>query len=86
MKKVNIKSKNKFGKWLKRYCNKHKIDVTSLSRRLGIDRRYVTHWIQGTSHPRTVNTIFLIEALSQITGEEPEKIYLALREHIMGDY
>lgn len=83
---VNIKTKNKFGRWLKQYLNKRDIDVTTLSKRLGIGRRHITHWIQGTSHPRLVNAVFMILALSKITGDTPEEIFRGLIEEIVKDY
>tara|TARA_Y100000361_G_C11072122_1_gene296260 strand:+ start:223 stop:483 length:261 start_codon:yes stop_codon:yes gene_type:complete len=83
---VNIKTKNKFGKWLKRYLNKRKIDVTTLAKKMGIGRRHITHWIQGTSHPRLVNAVFLIIALSKLTGDTPEDIFRELLEEIVKDY
>ena len=83
---VNIKTKNKFGKWLKRYLNKRKIDVTTLAKKMGIGRRHITHWIQGTSHPRTINTFFLIDALSKLSGIEPNEIYAEAAKQITKDY
>ena len=86
MNSVNIKTNNQFGKWLKQYLNKRKIDVTTLAKKLGIGRRHITHWIQGTSHPRFVNAVFLIDALSKLTGDTPEDIYYELRIEIVKDY
>lgn len=86
MKPVNIKSSNKFGKWLKQFCNKHNIDAKTLAKTFGIDRRHITHWIQGTSHPRTINTFFLFDALSKLSGIEPKEIYAEAAKQITKDY
>ena len=86
MPSVNINTNNTFGEWLKVYCNTHNIDVTTLAKRLGIGRRHVTHWIQGTSHPRLLNGVFLIEALSSLTKEDEAKIYMSMSRHIKKDY
>ena len=86
MPSVNINTNNTFGEWLKDYCNAHNIDVTTLAKRLGIGRRHVTHWIQGTSHPRLLNGVFLIEALSSLTKEDEAKIYMSMSRHIKKDY
>ena len=83
---INIKTSNAFGAWLKGYCNRHKIRVCDLSRVLGVGRRHITHWIQGTSHPRLVNGVFLIDALSKITGEDGVSIYVDMRDHVKKDF
>jgi len=53
---------------------------------LGVGRRHITHWIQGTSHPRLVNGVFLIDALSKITGEDGVSIYVDMRGHVKKDF
>ena len=83
---IEIETTNQFGEWLKRYCNDHEIDVKTLSFTLGVGRRHVTHWIQGTSHPRLVNTVFLIEALHRLPREPTGNIYNKMKNHIMKDY
>ena len=84
--KINTKTKNHFGEWLKKYMNSREIDVSKLSKTLGIGRRYITHWLQGTSHPRLINAVFLIEALSKITKEHTSSIYEDMRSHIAKDF
>lgn len=63
-----ISTSNEFGKWLQELLTDHDISVRMLARTIGIDKRYVTHWIQGSAHPRLSNTVFLVLALERLTG------------------
>jgi transcriptional regulator with XRE-family HTH domain len=65
---TRIRTTNTFGAWLQKTMTKHNISVYILAKTIGIDKRYITHWIQGTAHPRLQNTVFLVISLERLTN------------------
>tara|TARA_R100001510_G_C7648762_1_gene206121 strand:+ start:338 stop:601 length:264 start_codon:yes stop_codon:yes gene_type:complete len=83
---MKIKTSNKFGSWLKDFCNEHNISAADLARSVGVHRRLVTRWIRGTGHPRFVNGLFVVEALSKMTGQDELEIYVDMRRQVRLDF
>lgn len=82
---TKIKTTNSFGKWLQQTMTEHGVSVHKLAKTIGIDKRYVTHWIQGTAHPRLQNTCFLVLSLERLTGVSRLELFRQICQAILED-
>jgi transcriptional regulator with XRE-family HTH domain len=82
---TRIKTNNEFGTWLQKVMTTNDVSVHKLARTIGIDKRYITHWIQGTAHPRLSNTVFLLLSLERLTGINKLELFNDLCEAILKD-
>jgi len=80
-----IRTTNNFGSWLQSTMVQHGITVNRLATTIGIDKRYCTHWIQGTAHPRLQNTVFLVISLEKLTGIDRIELFEQLCKAVLSD-
>ena len=74
-----------FARWLLGIMKRNDITVEALADRSGVSRKDVRNWIRGNSIPKTAYFVFLLRALSQLTGCEEEILYISASASILRD-
>lgn len=63
----------------------NKISSKQLADTIGVHERLIRTWKSGDSEPRFINGIYLIMALSKLTGQNQDIIYKEISSCILKD-
>lgn len=64
-----------FSDWLITIMTENEISVEQLSKSSGVSKKDIRNWRRGLCVPKTLYFIFLLKALSKLTGCEEEILY-----------
>ncbi len=83
--RISVIASGNFGVWLLGTLNNYDLSVRDVADKTGVSPKEVRNWIKGHALPKTAYFIFLLRAMTQLTGVSEDTFYLSASVALLKD-